>query len=140
MLTTRVNREILPDIEYIDKTLVNSKLSTIQKVEILELLDEYRKTNKLKIWETNKFKKLSKIVTDLIIDKNNLKKLVDSKNNFEELHMGLINLIENNVKIQDVELKLAIAQSLMKEYSSEGKDALEIYSVWRKFVVTGGNV
>ena len=54
--------------------------------------------------------------------------------------MGLINLIENNVKIQDVELKLAIAQSLMKEYSSEGEDALEIYSVWRKFVVTGGNV
>lgn len=140
LLKTRVNREILPDIEYIDKTLVNSKLSTIQKVEILELLDEYRKTNKLKIWETNKFKKLSKIVTDLIIDKNNLKKLVDSKNNFEELHMGLINLIENNVKIQDVELKLAIAQSLMKEYSSEGEDALEIYSVWRKFVVTGGNV
>ena len=140
LLTTRVNREILPDIEYIDKTLVNSKLSTIQKVEILELLDEYRKTNKLKIWETNKFKKLSKIVTDLIIDKNNLKKLVDSKNNFEELHMGLINLIENNIKIEDVELKLAIAQSLMKEYSSEGKDALEIYSVWRKFVVTGGNI
>lgn len=140
LLTTRVNREILPDIEYIDKTLVNSKLSTIQKVEILELLDEYKKTNKLKIWETNQYKKLSKIVTDLIIDKNNLKKLVDSKNNFEELHMGLINLIENNVKIQDVELKLAIAQSLMKEYSSEGKDALEIYSVWRKFVVTGGNV
>ena len=140
LLTTRVNREILPDIEYIDKTLANSKLSTIQKVEILELLDEYKKTNKLKIWETNQFKKLSKIVTDLIIDKNNLKKLVDSKNNFEELHMGLINLIENNVKIQDVELKLAIAQSLMKEYSSEGKDALEIYSVWRKFVVTGGNV
>lgn len=140
LLTTRVNREILPDIEYIDKTLANSKLSTIQKVEILELLDEYKKTNKLKIWETNQFKKLSKIVTDLIIDKNNLKKLVDSKNNFEELHMGLINLIENNVKIQDVELKLAIAQSLMKEYSSEGEDALEIYSVWRKFVVTGGNV
>ena len=140
LLTTRVNREILPDIEYIDKTLVNSKLSTIQKVEILELLDEYRKTNKLKIWETNKFKKLSKIVTDLIIDKNNLKKLVDSKNNFEELHMGLIDLIENNIKIEDVELKLAIAQSLMKEYSSEGKDALEIYSVWRKFVVTGGNI
>ena len=140
LLKTRVNREILPDIEYIDKTLVNSKLSTIQKVEILELLDEYRKTNKLKIWETNKFKKLSKIVTDLIIDKNNLKRLVDSKNNFEELHMGLINLIENNIKIEDVELKLTIAQSLMKEYSSEGKDALEIYSVWRKFVVTGGNV
>lgn len=140
LLKTRVNREILPDIEYIDKTLANSKLSTIQKVEILEQLDEYKKTNKLKIWETNQFKKLSKIVTDLIIDKNNLKKLVDSKNNFEELHMGLINLIENNVKIQDVELKLAIAQSLMKEYSSEGEDALEIYSVWRKFVVTGGNV
>ena len=140
LLKTRVNQEILPDIEYIDKTLVNSKISTIQKVEILELLDEYRKTNKLKIWKTNKFKKLSKIVTDLIIDKNNLKRLVDSKNNFEELHMGLINLIENNVKIQDIELKLAIAQSLMKEYSSEGKDALEIYSVWRKFVVTGGNV
>lgn len=76
----------------------------------------------------------------MIIDKNNLKRLVDSKNNFEELHMGLINLIENNVKIQDIELELAIAQSLMKEYSSEGKDALEIYSVWRKFVVTGGNV
>lgn len=140
LLKTRVNREILPDIEYIDRTLVNSKLSTIQKVEILEQLDEYRKTNKLKIWETNKFKKLSKIVTDLIIDKNNLKRLVDSKNNFEELHTGLINLIENNVKIEDVELKLAIAQSLMKEYSSEGKDALEIYSVWRKFVVTGGNI
>ena len=140
LLKTRVNREILPDIEYIDRTLVNSKLSTIQKVEILEQLDEYRKTNKLKIWETNKFKKLSKIVTDLIIDKNNLKRLVDSKNNFEELHTGLINLIENNVKIEDIELKLAIAQSLMKEYSSEGEDALEIYSVWRKFVVTGGNV
>ncbi len=140
LLKTRVNREILPNIEYIDRTLVNSKLSTIQKVEILELLDEYRKTNKLKIWETNKFKKLSKIVTDLIIDKNNLKRLVDSKNNFEELHTGLINLIENNVKIQDVELQLAISQSLMKEYSSEGKDALEIYSVWREFVVTGGNV
>lgn len=140
LLKTRVNREILSDIEYIDKTLVNSKLSTIQKVEILELLDEYRKTNKLKIWETNKFKKLSKIVTDLIIDKNNLKRLVDSKNNFEELHMGLINLIEDNVKIEDVELKLAIAQSLMKEYSSEGKDTLEIYSVWREFVVTGGNI
>ena len=58
----------------------------------------------------------------------------------EQIEINLINEYENNVKIQDVELKLAIAQSLMKEYSSEGEDALEIYSVWRKFVVTGGNV
>ena len=28
----------------------------------------------------------------------------------------------------------------MKEFSLEGKDALEIYSVWREFVVTGGNI
>ena len=140
LLKTKVNQEITPNIEYIDNTLTKSKLSTIQKVEILELLDEYRKTNKLKIWKNNNFEKLSKIVTNLIIDKNNLKKLIITKSNFEDLNRELVNLIERSVKIEDNELKLAISQSLMKEFSLEGKDALEIYSVWREFVVTGGNI
>jgi hypothetical protein len=140
LLKTKVNQEITPNIEYIDNTLTKSKLSTIQKVEILELLDEYRKTNKLKIWENKNFEKLSKIVTNLIIDKNNLKKLIITRSNFEDLNRELVNLIERSVKIEDNELKLAISQSLMKEFSLEGKDALEIYSVWREFVVTGGNI
>lgn len=140
LLKTKVNQEITPNIEYIDNTLTKSKLSTIQKIEILEFLDEYRKTNKLKIWKNNNFEKLSKIVTNLIIDKNNLKKLIITRSNFEDLNRELVNLIERSVKIEDNELKLAISQSLMKEFSLEGKDALEIYSVWREFVVTGGNV
>lgn len=140
LLKTKVNQEITPNIEYIDNTLTKSKLSTIQKIEILEFLNEYRKTNKLKIWKNNNFEKLSKIVTNLIIDKNNLKKLIITRSNFEDLNRELVNLIERSVKIEDNELKLAISQSLMKEFSLEGKDALEIYSVWRKFVVTGGNI
>lgn len=140
LLKTKVNQEITPNIEYIDNTLTKSKLSTIQKIEVLELLDEYRKTEKLKIWENKNFEKLSKIITNLIIDKNNLKKLIITRSNFEDLNRELVNLIERSVKIEDNELKLAISQSLMKEFSLEGKDALEIYSVWREFVVTGGNV
>jgi hypothetical protein len=139
LLKTKVNREISTDIEYIDRTLTKSKLSTMQKIEILELLDEYRKTNRLRIWETSNFEKLSKIVTNLIIDKSNLKKLIITRNNFEDLNKELVNLIERNIKIEDNELKLAISQSLMKEFSLESKEALEIYSVWREFV-TGGNV
>lgn len=139
LLKTKVNREISADIEYIDRTLTKSKLSTMQKIEILELLDEYRKTNRLRIWETSNFEKLSKIVTNLIIDKSNLKKLIITRNNFEDLNKELVNLIERNIKIEDNELKLAISQSLMKEFSLESKEALEIYSVWREFV-TGGNV
>ncbi|BBM59568.1 hypothetical protein JMUB5056_1152 [Leptotrichia hongkongensis] len=73
LLKTKVNQEITPNIEYIDNTLTKSKLSTIQKIEVLELLDEYRKTEKLKIWKNNNFEKLSKMVTNLIVDKNNLK-------------------------------------------------------------------
>ena len=140
LLKTKVNQEITPNIEYIDNTLTKSKLSTIQKIEVLELLDEYRKTEKLKIWENKNFEKLSKIVTNLIIDKNNLKKLIITRSNFEDLNRELVNLIERNVKIEDNELKLAISQSLTKEFSLEGKDDLEIYSVWREFVVTGGNI
>ena len=140
LLKTKVNQEITPNIEYIDNTLTKSKLSTIQKIEVLELLDEYRKTEKLKIWENKNFEKLSKIITNLIIDKNNLKKLIITRSNFEDLNRELVNLIERSVKIEDNELKLAISQSLMKEFSLEGKDALEIYSVWREFVVKGGNV
>ena len=140
LLKTKVNQEITPNIEYIDNTLTKSKLSTIQKIEVLELLDEYRKTEKLKIWENNNFGKLSKMVTNLIVDKNNLKKLIITRSNFEDLNRELVNLIERSVKIEDNELKLAISQSLMKEFSLEGKDALEIYSVWREFVVTGGNI
>ena len=139
LLKTKVNREISADIEYIEKTLTKSKLSTMQKIEILELLDEYRKTNRLRIWETSNFEKLSKIVTNLIIDKSNLKKLIITRNNFEDLNKELVNLIERNIKIEDNELKLAISQSLMKEFSLESKEALEIYSVWREFVA-GGNV
>ena len=139
LLKTKVNQEITPNIEYIDNTLTKSKLSTIQKIEILEFLDEYRKTNKLKIWKNSNFEKLSKIVTNLIVDKNNLKKLIITRSNFEDLNRELVSLIERNAKIEDNELKLAISQSLMKEFSLESKEALEIYSVWREFVV-GGNV
>ena len=140
LLKTKVNQEIMPNIEYIDSTLTKSKLSTIQKIEILELLDEYRKTNKLKIWENNNFEKLSKIVTNLIVDRNNLKKLIITRSNFEDLNKELVNLIEKNANIEDDELKLGISQSLMKEFSLESKTALEIYSAWREFVVTGGNI
>ena len=140
LLKTKVNQEITPNIEYIDNTLTKSKLSTMQKIEVLELLNEYRKTEKLKIWENNNFEKLSKIVTNLIIDKNNLKKLIITRSNFEDLNRELVGLIERNAKIEDNELKLAISQSLMKEFSLEGKDALEIYSVSREFVIKGGNV
>ena len=117
LLKTKVNQEITPNIEYIDNTLTKSKLSTIQKIEVLELLDEYRKTEKLKIWENNNFEKLSKIVTNLIVDKNNLKKLIITRSDFEDLNRELVSLIERNAKIEDNELKLAISLSLMKEFS-----------------------
>jgi len=132
-------------IENLEKKIIEYQLFK----EISELFSKYENEYNVPYTRTGTESIGSEIeydISSLNLDNlfKSLKNLINSKmikkNNFEELHMGLINLIENNVKIQDVELKLAIAQSLMKEYSSEGKDALEIYSVWRKFVVTGGNV
>lgn len=140
LLQGRVVETVEINIDLINKLLDNVAISSKNKIVIHYLLKEYISKNELAIWEIEHFDKLSSLVTELLECKMIVKSTIESVTNFEILTVELGNFIKERTLGLSNDTILAISQCLLKDYSMESKEALEIYSAWRHEIEQGGRV
>lgn len=125
------------DIELLNKLLGRVNLSTKNKVGIHFLLKEYLNTGKLNVWNNENFDKLSELVTELLECKVSVENAIQSVENFKFLTNELCEMVEKVTVELNEKTILAVCQCLLKDYSKNSNDKLEIYAAWRKEIDNG---
>ena len=138
LLRGRVVEQIDVDIEQIDANLHFADISTKNKIIVYRFLSEYRKTGKLTLWEDSKFDVLSNIVGELLNIRNKVNKYVLDANDFDELSNKLDIAIQERLSEPSHEICLAVSQCLMKNFSADGEQNLNIYAAWRESILKRG--
>lgn len=129
LLKGRVSTLIDPSLDEIEQFLAKGKLSTSQKIQLRKNLNEFRETGKLSLWEDSKFAKLSTFITDLLMVRKDVERMVNSANNFNELNDHLSSLIAEKASAPSY-LNLALRQCLMKDYGETNETRAKIYNAW----------
>lgn len=140
LMKGRVNEHIDVDIDRMAEILSRIDISTKNKIGIHRLLSEYKKTGKLRIWLDSEFSKLSELTAELLSAKNKVDRYVIESQSFDELSSHLSSLIHEKVEDVSDEICLAVSQCLMKEFSSESEDNVNIYAAWRDSVMKRGGL
>ena len=76
------------------------------------------------------FEKLSKLVTEIISAKTEVKRIASVATNFEELTQKLFELIQEKVTGVPEYLLRSLSQCLMRDYSLDSETHRMIYNAW----------
>ena len=134
LLKGRITEPIDANIDLIEDYLVNSNLSTFNKIAIYNSVNEFKKLGKLELWNDNHFEQLSRLVTEVLSAKSEVMKFADSASNFDQLTDKLEQYIKNLVPEIPDELTLVTSQCLMRDYSLANEVQKRIYSAWYQSV------
>ncbi|MHC0037731.1 ATP-binding protein [Pseudoneobacillus sp. C159] len=138
LLRGRNIEQVDVDIELLNNLLATSPLSTKNKIKIHYLLSEYKRDNELSLWNVDHFDKLSEFVTELLDCETYVINAIKNASDFTILTDYLLEMIESKTNQLTKETQLSICQCLLKDYSKQGDDTLEIYAAWRSKVDNGG--
>ena len=134
LLKGRITEPIDANIDLIEDYLVNSNLSTFNKIAIYNSVNEFKKSGKLELWNDNHFEQLSRLVTEVLSAKSEVMKFADSASNFDQLTDKLEQYIKNVVPEIPDELTLVTSQCLMRDFSLANDVQKRIYSAWYQSV------
>lgn len=140
LLKGRVSDDIPVDTYAIEKLLDSAQMSTKNKLGVRKLLNEYELTNKLEIWQTDKFGLLSELIVELLGTKTKVDNAIVAAKDFDALNRSLTDFISTATVDLPEQLMTEICHAFMRQNSERGQDRLEIYSAWKSFVVNGGAV
>ena len=137
----RIFKDLEFDINEIEESIDNFKLSEKNIEFVEEMISEYRETGTLELWNNSNFEKLAIKITDILGVRNKVEKSVLIAKDYEELTKMLKNIIiEISSKMDDKEIIYTLSQCFMKDMSLQ-KDEKEIreniYKCWVGFIKEG---
>lgn len=135
LLKGRTIEQLEPDLDLIKEQLQKASLSTKNKIGLLHFVDEYSRTDKLRIWDDEKFDCLSELVVELLTGNGSVENLILTSRTFDDITRGMLNEINRQTENLSDELKLSICQCMMKDFSKGSDECLTIYAAWRKELV-----
>lgn len=138
LLKGRTVEQIEPDMALIKQELSRSNISTKNKISIQRLIEEYQCTGKLQIWDDQKFESLSQMVFELTENNSTLYDLILKSCSFDEITSALSREIAKKTMDLSAELTISVCQCIMKNFSKESPEKLNIYAAWRKETVDKG--
>lgn len=134
LLKGRISEHMDANIDLIENNLVNTNLSTFNKITIYDSINEFKKSGKLELWNDNHFEQLSRLVTEVLSAKSDVMKFADSASSFDQLTCELEQFIKNLIPEIPNELTLVTSQCLMRDYSLASDVQKRIYSAWYQSV------
>ncbi|MDR0653884.1 MAG: DUF87 domain-containing protein [Synergistaceae bacterium] len=108
------------------------RLPSRGRILLEKLFAEYRDTQKLEIWRTENFERLSRLVSDILGSGPSVEREVLTAKSNGELTERLFEIIRGNVPDASENTALAITQCLMKAFSVGGNERIreKIYKAW----------
>ena len=130
LLNGRVKNPIDIDIDKVWDIILKSNLSTYNITTLCDAVEEFKKDGDLHLWKDYNFEKLSKLVTEIISAKTEVKRIASITTNFEELTQKLFELIKDKVADVPEYLLRGLSQCLMRDYSLDSETHRMIYNAW----------
>ena len=130
LLNGRVKNPIDIDIDKVWDIILKSNLSTYNITTLCDAVEEFKKGGDLHLWKDYNFEKLSKLVTEIISAKTEVKRIASITTNFEELTQKLFELIKDKVADVPEYLLRGLSQCLMRDYSLDSETHRMIYNAW----------
>ncbi len=134
----RVHEQIDVDIDRLQAEVFQTRLAAKLKRSARDLLNVYQASGKLELWDDTQFAGLSAIVVDLMDCQKEVEYAVKVAPNFEVLDSSLANIIQQQFESVSDEMRLTLSQCMMKQYSLEKEENINIYAAWRKTVTKRG--
>ncbi|MEH2959208.1 DUF87 domain-containing protein [Candidatus Merdisoma sp. JLR.KK006] len=125
LIQGRVDEPLEFDVSEIEKGLGALGLSTENQEFVEELIEEYKETGSLELWQDGKFRRLSKIITDILESRNRIENSVLSAHDNQELTEELEKIVLQMFPDAQKDVVLTLSQCFMKDMSLQ-KDENEI--------------
>lgn len=110
--------------------LEQADIAMKNKLFFKSLINEYKRTGTLGLWQPERFKELSVTVTELLGAKMTTKYMVEQAKDFKQLTEGLSDYIVQESATESEEIKLATVQCLLKNQAEDNSAHKDIYSAW----------
>ena len=135
LLKKRVASKVVFDVGKIEEFLDSASISTKSKIGIRCLLEEFKNTGSLKLWnDAEAFPQIAEAVTELLGCKAQLISLLSRSQNNECLKNDLKKIIEESVGSLPDDVMLEVAHCLMRNTVKNcNPNDIEIYSAWKKY-------
>jgi len=140
LLDGRVTEKLEADIDYIDQYLINSNLAASHKLFVKKLIKEYTLTGSITYWKTEKFKELSKYISEILDSNLYIKKSLLEASDFRDLTENMMMLVNEKTDEISEQTALEVCHCILRNVIGTDKNDLAIYSEWRNHVENGGIV
>lgn len=126
-------------VEFTDlkKNIRELMLSGRLQMELGKLLEEYKSYGDLRIWKTENFDKLSRLVMDLLDCRESLSKVVYAVSDFQSLRKELQDVVLKHTEGLSERVVLDLIHCFLKEMSLYSQKNFEIYAAWKNEMESG---
>lgn len=125
------------EIEWaIEKCNCTVKTKTI----LYSLLNEYRQTKKLNLWQSDNFAKQALLVQEVLRLENAITYSRQISVDFNSFNCYLNTLVSQKIDVSSDEVLLSINHCLMKAYSETESDGIEYYKSWYNSIIERGHL
>lgn len=129
LLKGRLATSVEPNLDLIVNGVLSAPIPMATKAILLDYVEEYKSSKKLKIWENDSFQILSRTITNLLGVERKVADMASKASSFEELNRLLSNLISTYKEVPEY-MDLTLRQILMRNYAEGGTSQLKIYNAW----------
>lgn len=129
LLKGRLSTPVEPNLDVITEGVRNASIPMSSKGSLLDAVEEYRQTGRLKLWENDSFPELSKRVAGLLGLERRVAEMAAKASSFEELNHLLSHLLKETANVPEP-MELTVRQALMRNYAEGGLSELKVYNAW----------
>lgn len=102
---------------------------------LLSLLNEYRQTHQIDLWNDEKFGDLAHLVYGFLSPQQNIMEILGSKKYPSDIYNTLMDISVQYLPNAEEDARVALSQCFIRVYaeSKSGSDGIEKYENWREF-------
>lgn len=131
----RVNENIDPDIDSLERLLTEIYPSTGRRIEVEAFVREYKERGFLSIWNNEKFQHLSEIVSSLLNASDSVSEILNKESAPEYIHSSILQFIDKQLTIESEEIRISICQSLIAQGVVLDNEKIGLYESWRNYIL-----
>jgi hypothetical protein len=132
LMKGRIKEEVsVESIDNLNQKICSLGLPTQLRISLTKLVKEYSTSNKLSIWNEQKFSELAKLVTRVLGLKSDVERVTSKATDWNELNEQLSSLIQDKV-VASESLDVNLRQCLMEDWALGNSTRREIADVWAK--------
>lgn len=134
LLSNRYELDEIINIQDLIDRIPNLEIKTEYKIQLEQLLNEFKISGTLNVWNADKFNKQAELISNLTLNDNKLIQLVNDSNDYKSLNNYLLDVVKKVYPNFDIERVNEVSHCILKHLSSLYEDGILIYANWKKFM------